>query len=139
MGDTMHRFSVVVGAVGFLGMVLAGSLGAQDSSAPKLNLPKALVKTKFESEKKYEIGALPTGPVFGKRTVQFEEKGDFTYGVSDGIEAGTFTFDSKSGAIQGKAMSGKTFKGKYDSKTKKLTWDGGAYNPIDPEKPKTKK
>lgn len=125
---------VIVGA-----FLLGGALTGQESLPVQGNDPKGLVGAQFESEKEYQIGALPTGPILGKRTVHFQEKGNFTYAISDGIEVGTFSWNSKTGAIRGKAMSGKIYQGKYDETTKKLTWDGGKYTLIAPVKPRNKK
>lgn len=97
--------------------------------------PKSLDGLEFRSLYKFEIGALPTGPVTGYRKLKFH-KGEFTYIPSDGIETGPYEWDPKTGKVEGKSLSEKVFKGKYDQAKKILTWEGVKYKILDPEKPK---
>ena len=109
------------------------------SAAPEESrYPKTLESLRFRSVEKFQTGALPTGPVFGHRTLDFRD-GKFTYIPSDGIETGDYKWNPMTGKVEGTSLSGKIYKGQYDHRTKTLTWDGAKYKVQEPEKPKDKK
>jgi hypothetical protein len=105
--------------------------------AEEPKVPKTLDGLQFQSVKKFEIGALPTGPVMGFRSLNFKD-GKFTYAPSDAIETGDYKWDATTGFVTGTGLSDKKFKGQYDAKSKTLTWDGAKYKVPEPSKPKDK-
>ena len=119
-----------------IGLVWLG-LGAS-ASGDEPGMPRTLAGKRFQSVTTFQVGVLPTGPVVGYRRVMFQEGGKFTYAPSDGMLAGDFTWDPRTGKVVGTALGGKRFTGRFDPTERVLDWDGAKYKEARREEAKKK-
>ena len=119
-----------------IGLVWLG-LGAS-ASGDEPGMPRTLAGKRFQSVKKFQVSVLPTGPVEGYRTVMFQEGGKFTYAPSDGLFAGDFTWDPRTGKVVGTALGGSRFTVRFDPRERVLDWDGAKYKEVRREEAKKK-
>lgn len=106
------------------------------ASADEGEMPWTLAGKRFQSLEMFQIGVLPTGPVEGFRMVMFQDDGKFSYAPSDGLFAGDFTWDARTGKVVGTALGGRRFTGRFDLRTRVLLWDGAKYREVRREEPK---
>ena len=95
--------------------------------------PKTLAGLKFQSVKQFAIGELPTGPVYGYRTIFFQKDGTLTYQQSDAVYLGQYVWNSKNGQLSVKLSGGNAFKARIDPKSGVLLWEGVQYKVLKPK------